>query len=99
MATKRDMQGVAELPQYSRSGETVHSIRSSLNNSFSYTIVNPYLEVAVVESGCTSHFLLTTSPCDDKVPVLYGVKYVRMPNGETMTKTHNPNPIPPTHHI
>ena len=65
-----------------------HNLSSSLNNNLIYTLVTPPLELEVADSGYTSHFLPTTCPCDYKVPVLYGGKNVRMPNGETMVATH-----------
>ena len=65
-----------------------YNISSCLNNIFGYSLVTPPLELAVADSIYTSYFLPTTSPCDDKVPVMYGRKRVRVPNGETMVATH-----------
>ena len=65
-----------------------YNLSSCFNNSFGYSLVTPPLELAVAESGCTSHFLPTTSPCNEKVSVSYGRKRVCMPNGETMVATY-----------
>ena len=61
-----------------------------LNNHFRYTLVTPPVELAVADSGCTSHFLSATCSCDNKVSVVHGGKCLRMPNGETMVATHTP---------
>ena len=78
-----------EAPQWSRRGKSVDHNLSSLNiKNFSYTLVTPPLELAVDDSGYTSHFFPTTRPCDNKVPALYGGKLVCMPNGEIMVAMH-----------
>ena len=65
-----------------------HKLRSSLFLKFCCTLVAPSLDLAVADSGCTSHLLFTNLPYDNKVPVLYGGKRVKMHNGETMVATH-----------
>ena len=63
-----------------------------LNNSFSCNTLVPALNPsadrrAIVESGCTSHFIGPDKPCVNKVPTEHGIS-VRLPNGETMQYTH-----------
>ena len=83
------MQGGAEAKKgHSRGKSAVNDLSSSLNNHFSYTLVTPPVELAVANSGCTSHFLPSTCPCEKKVAVVHGGKRVHMPNGETMVATH-----------
>ena len=65
-----------------------YNLSSYLNNSFSYSLVTPSLDLSIADCDCTIYFLPTTCPCDYKVPVLYGGKRVRIPNGETMVATH-----------
>ena len=93
------MQGGEEATKLHRMVKAaVNNLSSLLNNHFSYTILIPPVELAVVDSGCTSHFLPATCPCDNKVAVVHGGKCVRMPNGETMVATHTsllPFPQPP----
>jgi hypothetical protein len=45
-------------------------------------------ETAIVDSGCTSHFLLVNAPCLNKVKSQNQLT-VRLPNGATMESTHN----------
>ena len=59
-----------------------------MNSHFSYTLVTPPVELSVAGSGCNSHFLPSTCPCNNKFAVVHGVKRVCMPNGETMLATH-----------
>ena len=66
----------------------VHNLSSYLKNDFSYTLVTPLVEFSVADSGCTSHFLPATCPCDNKVAVVHGVKRIIMHNRETMVATH-----------
>jgi hypothetical protein len=44
-------------------------------------------ETAIVDSGCTGHFLLVTAPCLNKV-VSRNPLTVRLPNGATMESSH-----------
>ena len=83
------MQGGAEEAKLHRRGKAdVNNLSRSLHNNFSYTLVTPPVELAVTDSGCTSHFLPATCPCDNKVAVVHGGKRVGIPNGETMVATH-----------
>ena len=59
-----------------------HKLNSYKN--FSYTLVTQPLELTVDDSGCTSRYLPSTCPCDNKVPVLYGGNHVGNLNGVTM---------------
>jgi hypothetical protein len=50
----------------------------------------PLLEqhhTAIVDSGCTGHFLLVTAPCLNKVKSRNPLT-VRLPNGATMESSH-----------
>ena len=42
---------------------------------------------AIVDAGCTSHFIGPNKPCNNKVPTNHGI-YVRLTNGDTMQSTH-----------
>jgi hypothetical protein len=44
-------------------------------------------ETAIVDSGCTGHFLLVNAPCLNKVKSRTPLT-VRLPNGETMESYH-----------
>ena len=88
-ATKRGMQGRAEAQKLHRRGKAaIYNLGSLLNNHFSYTLVTPPVELSVAGSGCNSHVLPSTCPCNNKFAVVHGVKRVCMPNGETMLATH-----------
>jgi hypothetical protein len=65
---------------------------TTLNNSSTFEVCRtpPLLkphETAIVDSGCTGHFLLVTVPCLNKdksqIPLT-----VRLPNGTTMESSH-----------
>jgi hypothetical protein len=49
-------------------------------------ILKPH-ETAIVDSGCTGHFLLVNAPCLNKVKSQNPLT-VRLPNGATMDSTH-----------
>jgi hypothetical protein len=44
-------------------------------------------ETAIVDSGCTGHFLLVNAPCLNKVKSQTPLT-VRLPNGATMESSH-----------
>jgi hypothetical protein len=44
-------------------------------------------ETAIVDYGCTDHFLLVNAPCLNKVKYQTPLT-VRLPNGETMESSH-----------
>jgi hypothetical protein len=44
-------------------------------------------ETAIVDSGCTGHFLLVNAPCLNKIKSQNALT-VRLPNGATMESTH-----------
>jgi hypothetical protein len=65
---------------------------TSLNNNekFEGFRTPPLLEhhqTAIVDSGCTGHFLLVNAPCQHKVKSQNPLR-VRLPNGDTMDSTH-----------
>jgi hypothetical protein len=56
------------------------------------TVEHPTLlkthETAIVDYGCTGHFLLVNTPCLNKVKYQNPLT-VRLPNGATMESSHN----------
>jgi hypothetical protein len=60
------------------------------NSTFEAFLTPPLLkqhETAIVESGCTGHFLLVNAPCLNKVKSRTPLT-VRLPNGATMESSH-----------
>jgi hypothetical protein len=49
-------------------------------------LLNPH-ETAIVDSGCTSHFLLVNAPCLNKIQSQNPLT-VRLPNNATTESTH-----------
>jgi hypothetical protein len=65
---------------------------ATLNNNATFEVCRtPRLlkqqETAIVESGCTGHFLLVNAPCLNKVETQTPLT-VRLPNGATMESSH-----------
>jgi hypothetical protein len=65
---------------------------ATLNNKTTFEVCRtpPLLEqhqTAIVDSGCTGHFLLVTAPCLNKVKSRNPLT-VRLPNGATMESSH-----------
>jgi hypothetical protein len=65
---------------------------ATLNNKTTFEVCRtPTLleqhQTAIVDSGCTDHFLLVTAPCLNKV-VSRNPLTVRLPNGATMESYH-----------
>jgi hypothetical protein len=65
---------------------------ATLNNKTTFEVCRtpPLLEqyqTAIVDSGCTGHFLLVTAPCLNKVVSRYPLT-VRLPDGATMESSH-----------
>jgi hypothetical protein len=63
-----------------------------LNNNSTFEVCRtpPLLkqhETAIVDSGCTGHFLLVNAPCLNKVESRTPLT-VRLPNGDTMESSH-----------
>jgi hypothetical protein len=52
------------------------------------TLVPTFPEKAVLDSGCTSHLITSSTQCIDKVPTKHGL-HVGIPNGQTMQASHN----------
>jgi hypothetical protein len=44
-------------------------------------------KTAIVDSGCTGHFLLVNAPCHNKIKSISPLR-VRLPNGDTVDSTH-----------
>jgi hypothetical protein len=60
------------------------------NSTFEFCRTPPLLkqhEIAIVDSGCTCHFLLVNAPCLNKVKSRTPLT-VRLPNGSTMESSH-----------
>jgi hypothetical protein len=65
---------------------------ATLNNILTFEVCRtpPLLkqhETAIVDSGCTGHFLLVNAPCLNKVKS-WNPLMVRLPNGATMESSH-----------
>jgi hypothetical protein len=65
---------------------------ATLNNKTTFEVCRtpPLLEkheTAIVDSGCTAHFLLVNAPCLNKVQSRTPLP-VRLPNGATMESSH-----------
>jgi hypothetical protein len=69
-----------------------YSGATTLNNNSIFEVyrtpplIKPH-ETAIVDSGCTVHFLLVNAPCLNKVKSQIPLT-VRLPNGETMESSH-----------
>jgi hypothetical protein len=59
-------------------------------NYLNLTPSQPSSRTALLDSGCTAHFLLATAKCSDKQSTTTPLK-VRLPNGDTITSTHTAN--------
>jgi hypothetical protein len=66
-------------------------VTSKINNKTFYDCRTPPLlkhnETALVDSGCTGHFLLSNAPCLNNT-LASNTLTVRLPNGQTMKSTH-----------
>jgi hypothetical protein len=51
-----------------------------------HPLIKPH-ETAIMDSGCTGHFLLVNAPCMNKIKSQNPLT-VRLPNGTTMESTH-----------
>jgi hypothetical protein len=65
---------------------------ATLNNKTKFEVCRTPLlleqrETAIVDSGCTGHFLLVTAQCLNKVKSLNPLT-VHLPNGATMESSH-----------
>jgi hypothetical protein len=56
-------------------------------NYLNFTPSIPSQSTALLESGCTAHFLLANSKCSNKIHTATPLA-VRLPNGNTITSTH-----------
>jgi hypothetical protein len=85
-ATRADNMGGSQANRECCSGAT------TLNNNSTFEVCRtpPLLkqhETAIVDSGCTGHFLLVNAPCLTKVKSRTPLT-VRLPNGATMESSH-----------
>jgi hypothetical protein len=76
----------------SQANKEWYSGAATLNNNSTFEVCRtpPLLkphETAIVDSGCTVHFLLVNAPCLNKVKSQTPLT-VRLPNGETMESSH-----------
>jgi hypothetical protein len=77
----------------SQANKDLYSGATTLNNNSTFEVFRtpPLLqphETAIVDSGCTGHFLLVNAPCLNKVKSQTPLT-VRLPNGATMESSHN----------
>jgi hypothetical protein len=56
-------------------------------NYINFTPSIPSQSTALLESGCTAHFLLANAKCSNKIPTAAPLA-VRLHNGDTITSTH-----------
>jgi hypothetical protein len=56
-------------------------------NYLNFTPSQPSTYTALLESGCTSHFLLANAKCSNKKSTIMPLE-VHLPNGATITSTH-----------
>jgi hypothetical protein len=77
----------------SQANKKLYSGAKTLNNNSMFEVCRtpPLLkphETAIVDSGCTGHFLLVNAPCLNKVKSQIPLT-VRLPNRATMESSHN----------
>jgi hypothetical protein len=70
-------------------GEVQITYLSSQNfmNYLNFTPSIPSQSTALLDSGCTAHFLLANSKCSNKIPATTPLA-VRLTNGDTIASTH-----------
>jgi hypothetical protein len=56
-------------------------------NYLNFTPSMPSQSTALLDSGCTAHFILANAKCSNKIPTDTPLA-VRLPNGDTITSTH-----------
>jgi hypothetical protein len=78
--------GGSQANKERRSGATTLNNKSIFEACQPPPLLNSY-ETAIVESGCTVHFLLVNAPCLNKVKS-QTLLTVRLPNGATMESSH-----------
>jgi hypothetical protein len=76
----------------SQANKELYSGATTLNNNSTFEVCRtpPLLkqhETAIVDSGCTGHFLIVNAPCLNKVKSRTPLT-VRLPNGATMESSH-----------
>jgi hypothetical protein len=85
-ATRSDNMGGSQANRECYSGATNFNNNSTFEFCRTPTLLKPY-ETAIVDSGCTGHFLLVNTPCLNKVKSRTPLT-VRLPNGATMKSSH-----------
>jgi hypothetical protein len=69
-------------------GVQINNLSSqNFTNYLNLTPLHPSSCTALLDSGCTAHFLLANAKCSDKQPATTPLE-VRLPNGDTITSTH-----------
>jgi hypothetical protein len=63
-------------------------ISSHLVPTYPSHIVPTYPEQGVLDSGCTSNLVTSSTPCIDKVSTQHGLR-VGIPNGQVMQASHD----------
>jgi hypothetical protein len=85
-ATRMDNMGDSQANKEWCSGETALNKKSMFEECLTRPLLKPH-ETAIVDSGCTGHFLLVNASCLNKVKSQNPLT-VRLPNGATMDSSH-----------
>jgi hypothetical protein len=85
-ATRTDNMGGSQANKEWCSGATSSDNKSMFEDCRTPPLRKPH-ETAIVDSGCTGHFLLVNAPCLNKVKSQNPLT-VRLPNGATMESPH-----------
>jgi hypothetical protein len=85
-ATRADNMGGSQANRERYSGATTLNNNSTFEVCRTPPLLKPH-ETAIVDSGCTGHFLLVNAPCLNKV-ISRTPLMVRLPNGATMESSH-----------
>jgi hypothetical protein len=78
--------GVSQANKELCSGEATLNKKTALKYCRTPPLRGPH-ETAIVDSGCTGHFMLVNAPCLGKIKS-QNMLTVRLPNGATMDSTH-----------
>jgi hypothetical protein len=86
-ATRAENMGGSQTNKELYSGATTLNNNSTFEACRTPPLLAPH-ETAIVDSGCTGHFLLVNAPCLNKVKYRTPLT-VRLPNGATMESSHS----------
>jgi hypothetical protein len=85
-ATRADSMGGIQANKEWCAGAATLNNKTMFEDCQTPPIIEPH-ETAIVDSGCTGHFLLVNAPCLSKVKA-QNLLTVRLPNGATTESTH-----------